>query len=80
MCVAIPARIVSITTGLMPMAQVEINGETQQCCLAYHPEAEVGDHVLVQRGFAIELLDAEAAASSLAAFQALGVLPGDAHA
>jgi hydrogenase expression/formation protein HypC len=74
MCVAIPARIIEIVPGVLPMARVELAGEPLDCCLAYVPDAAVGDHVLVQNGFAVELLDADAAAASLAAFTSLGVL------
>lgn len=43
------------------------------CCLAYLPDAAAGDYVLVQRGFAVELLDAEAAQESFAAFASIGM-------
>lgn len=80
MCVAIPARIMEITDGALPTARVDLAGRLEQCCLAYVPSAVVGDHVLVQNGFAVELLDPEAAALSLAAFVELGLLspPGSA--
>ncbi len=74
MCVGIPARITRITDGVMPMATIDLAGQTQECCLAYLPEAAIGDHVLVQNGFAIQLLDAESAAESLAAFEELGIV------
>ena len=74
MCVGIPARIVEIAGGALPMARIDLAGRLEQCCLAYVPEAAVGDHVLVQNGFAVELLDPEAAAQSLAAFVELGVI------
>lgn len=73
MCIAIPGLIVAIDTGALPMARIDINGRLQDCCVAYVPEAEVGDYVLVQNGFAIEAMDAGAAAQSLAAFEELGV-------
>jgi len=44
-----------------------------ECNLAYFPEARVGDYVLVQHGFAMQVLDAASAAESLAAFAELGV-------
>jgi hydrogenase expression/formation protein HypC len=71
MCVAIPARITEITEGVpgVPrMARVDRAGRPDQCCLSFLPEAKVGEYVLVQSGFAVELLDAETAAESLAAF------------
>jgi hydrogenase expression/formation protein HypC len=74
MCVAVPAAIVELLPGPMPMARLEDGVRPPTCCLAYVPEARVGDYVLVQNGFAVELLDAEAAAASLAAFAELGLL------
>ena len=76
MCVGFPLRIVAITPGELPMATLDAGGRSASCCLAYVPEARVGDYVLVQGGFAAVLLDAEAAAESLAAFAELdAVLP-----
>ena len=77
MCVAVPAKITSIDPGVMPMARIAQGGRELSCCLAYVPEAAVGDFVLVQHGFAVELLDAESAAESLAAFASLGALDPD---
>jgi len=76
MCVAVPSPIVEITPGPLPMARVRHGGRLLDCCLAYVPEAQVGDYVLVQNGFAVELLDATAAAESLAAFAELGIDTG----
>ena len=74
MCVSIPVQITEITPGALPMARVEVAGCAQDCCLAYVPAAQVGDYVLIQNGFAIDLLDPASAAESLAAFAALGVI------
>jgi hydrogenase expression/formation protein HypC len=76
MCLAVPARIVAVDGGAIPMGRIDVAGvRTQECCLAYVPAARVGDYVVVQNGFAVEVLDPQAAAESLAAFDALGVLP-----
>jgi hydrogenase expression/formation protein HypC len=74
MCVGIPAKIVAITPGILPMARVLLNGEELDCQLAYFPEAEIGDYVLIQNGFVMDVLDPQAAADSLAAFAELGVI------
>lgn len=74
MCVGIPAKIVEITPGILPMARVLLNGEELDCQLAYFPEAEIGDYVLIQNGFVMDVLDPQAAADSLAAFAELGVI------
>jgi hydrogenase expression/formation protein HypC len=71
MCLAVPAKIREITGGVLPMARLDQAGREIDCCLAYLPEAAVGDYVLIQNGFAVTLLDAESADESLAAFAAL---------
>jgi hydrogenase expression/formation protein HypC len=74
-CIAVPGRIVTIVDGPgLPAAVVDVAGVTRECCLAYVPEAAVGDYVTVHGGFAIGLLDEQAALESLALFQQLGVL------
>lgn len=74
MCVGIPAKIIAITPGVLPMARVLLNGEELDCQLAYFPEAQIGDYVLLQNGFVMDVLDPQAAADSLAAFAELGVI------
>ncbi|MCL2481950.1 MAG: HypC/HybG/HupF family hydrogenase formation chaperone [Propionibacteriaceae bacterium] len=76
MCIAFPVEILDITPGLMPMGHVAHAGERVSCCLAYVPEARVGDYVIVQNGFAMDVLDPQSVAESLAAFDELaGHLP-----
>ena len=71
MCIAVPVRITELGAGPMPIGQVDHCGTQIPCCLAYVPEARVGDYVVVQNGFAINLLDPMSAAESLAAFAEL---------
>ena len=73
MCIAVPCPIVEIVDGALPMARVRHGGTLVDCCLAYVPEARLGDYVLTQNGFAVQVLDAAAAAQSLAAFAELGL-------
>ncbi len=80
MCVGVPTQLISITPGLLPMGKVVLNGEEMDCRLAYFPDAQVGDYVLVQNGFVMDVLDAQSAAESLAAFASLGMLPSAAAA
>lgn len=75
MCIGVPAQVRSLTDGVMPMARLSMSGAELDVCIAYLPDAEVGDWVLVQNGFAVALLDEESAAESLAAFAELGALP-----
>jgi hydrogenase expression/formation protein HypC len=48
------------------MGTVESAGTRLPCCFAYVPQAQVGDYVIMQNGFAIEVLDPASAAESLA--------------
>ena len=68
MCTAVPVKIIDIGAGAMPMGHVDHGGRVVSCCFAYVPEAQVGDYVVIQNGFAIDLLDEESATASLAAF------------
>ena len=72
MCIAVPARILTITPGAVAMGVVDHAGREVACCLAYVPDAVVGDYVVVNNGFAVEALDPQSAAESLAAFAELG--------
>lgn len=74
MCLAIPARIVSIGDDPMRTAELDLEGRQRTCSLAYLPEATVGDWVLVQNGFAITAVDDQTAAESRALFAELGLV------
>lgn len=59
MCLAIPARVISV--GEFGMAEVDILGVTRKISLDLVPEAVAEDHVLVHAGFAIQVVsEAEA--------------------
>jgi hydrogenase expression/formation protein HypC len=64
--------VVEVTQEALPMARVDFGGVMRRVCLAYVPEAQVGDYVLVHVGFAISRVDEEAARETLAALEALG--------
>ena len=68
MCIAVPVKILDIESGPMPMGHVDHAGRMVSCCFAYVPEAKVGDYVVIQNGFAVDLLDEASAAASLAIF------------
>lgn len=59
MCLAIPGKIESITDKgpLDRTGQVNFGGILKEANLAFAPEAEVGDYVIVHVGFAIKQLD-----------------------
>ena len=63
MCLAIPGKLLS-TEGDDPLTRtgkVSFGGVVKNVNLAYLPEAEVGDYVVVHVGFAISKLDEEEA-------------------
>ena len=55
----------STTTGPLRMARVDFGGVRKEACLAYVPEVELGDYVIVHVGFAISRLDEEEAQKTL---------------
>jgi hydrogenase expression/formation protein HypC len=62
-CLAVPGKIVS-TSGDDPftrIAKVSFGGIVKDVNLAYVPEAQVGDYVIVHVGFAISRLDEQEA-------------------
>jgi hydrogenase expression/formation protein HypC len=63
MCLAVPGKIVEIyeKNGLQ-MGKIDFGaGVMRETCLAYVPEAQLGDYTIVHVGFALNLLsEAEA--------------------
>jgi hydrogenase expression/formation protein HypC len=58
MCLGIPGKLTEIhQENDLPMGKVEFGGIVKDICLAYTPEAQVGDYVLVHVGFAISRID-----------------------
>jgi len=59
MCLAVPGKLLEVDdppAGL-PMGVVSFGGIRKQICLAYVPEARVGDYVLAHVGFALNVID-----------------------
>ena len=67
MCLGIPGKIISIEDNPLGirMGKVSFSGIVKEVCLAYTPEAQVGDYVIVHVGFAISRLDEEEAQQTL---------------
>jgi hydrogenase expression/formation protein HypC len=75
MCLAVPGRVVSITEqDGTTMADVDFGGLRKEVCLAYIPDVQVGEYVIVHVGFAIQRLDEQSAQETLANFEKLGIL------
>jgi hydrogenase expression/formation protein HypC len=71
MCLAIPAKIISISENndsLQRMARVDFSGVIKDISLAYLPDAKVNDYVIVHAGLALSILDEDEAQITLAAF------------
>jgi hydrogenase expression/formation protein HypC len=54
MCLAVPARIISISENI---AVVESLGVSKEIDITLVPEVKTGDYVIVHAGFAIQLID-----------------------
>ena len=72
MCLGIPGQITTRfeDNGVL-MGKVDFGGTGRTICLAYLPEAEIGDYVIVHAGFAISQLDEAEAQRTLALLQEL---------
>jgi len=59
MCLGVPGKVVAVeVTDLgLTMGTVSFGGIRKEVCLAYVPEARVGDYVIVHVGFAIHKID-----------------------
>lgn len=64
MCLAVPARVVSLDAPLS--ATVDLSGVTKTIALDLVPETRVGEYVIVHVGFAIQRLDEAEARRTLA--------------
>ena len=63
MCLGVPGKVIAIEPDPlgMTMGKVSFAGVTKQVCLAYVPEVQVGDYVVVHVGFAISIVDEQEA-------------------
>lgn len=71
MCLAVPGKIISISGDdpLMKSGKVSFGGVIKEVSLAYVPDVQVGDYVIVHVGFALSKVDEEAAEQTLADLQ-----------
>ncbi len=66
MCLGIPGKITEIyEKDSLKMAKIDFGGVVKEACLAYTPEAKVGEYALIHVGFAISLMDEEEARETL---------------
>ncbi len=70
MCLAVPGKIISINNNdpLLKSAKVSFGGILKEVSLAYLPEAEIGNYVIVHVGFALSIVDEDEAQKTLQYF------------
>lgn len=59
MCLGVPGQVIEITpnaTGML-MGKANFGGIVKEICLAYVPEAKLGDYIIVHAGFALNIID-----------------------
>ena len=76
MCLGVPGRVTKVEPNAlgMTMGTVDFAGVTKQVCLAYVPEAQVGDYVIVHVGFAISRVDEREALEVFETLRRMGEL------
>ncbi len=59
MCLAIPGKVLSISGNdpLTRMGKIDFSGVVKEVSLAYVPEVQIGDYVIVHVGFALSKVD-----------------------
>jgi hydrogenase expression/formation protein HypC len=74
MCLGVPGQVVRVDENPLgvTMGQVDFGGITKEVCLAYVPDVQVGEFVLVHVGFAISKMDEEEAQETLRVLEQLG--------
>lgn len=71
MCLAVPGEVAAIDHSVPenPLGRVNFGGVMREVCLAYVPDVQVGDYVIVHAGFAISVLDQAEALETIRLFQ-----------
>ena len=83
MCLAVPGKIVSICdrpdatedATLWRTGKVSFGGVIKEVSLAYVPEAQVNDYVIVHVGFALSIVDQAEAEETLSYLSHLEAIP-----
>jgi hydrogenase expression/formation protein HypC len=76
MCLGVPGKVIAIEPNPlgMTMGKVSFAGVIKSVCLAYVPEIQVGDYVVVHVGFAISKVDEQEATKVFAYLREMGDL------
>ena len=70
MCLASPARVVELRAG--DQAVIDLGGVRKDISLALVEDVALGDYVIVHVGYALQKVDREEAARTLALFAGAG--------
>ena len=75
MCLGVPGRIQEIDDrAALRTGTVDFGGTRREVCLAYVPDARVGEHVIVHVGFALCVIDEAEAARTWAMLEEIAGL------
>ncbi len=76
MCLGVPGKIISIEPNPLglTMGKVNFGGVTKEVCLAYVPDAQVDDYVIVHAGFALNKINEAEAQEVFALLRAMNEL------
>jgi len=67
MCLAVPGKITEIyQANDLLMGKIDFGGVVREACLAYVPEAKIGDYTIIHVGFALNLIDEKEALETIA--------------
>ena len=80
MCLSIPGKLVSITTGVdetFKKGKVSFEGIIREVNLSMVPEAKIDDYVLVHVGVAISVVDEEEAKKTFEYLKIIGEVNED---
>lgn len=73
MCLGIPGKIIEkYETNGLQMGKIDFGGAVREVCLAYAPEAQVGDYAIVHVGFVLNLISQAEAQETLNLLRAIG--------
>jgi hydrogenase expression/formation protein HypC len=78
MCLGVPGKVLRVDPSEigMTMGQVSFGGIVKDVCLAYTPDVQPGEYVLVHVGFAISKLDEQHALDVFETLKEMGELEG----
>ncbi len=76
MCLGVPGKVLSVEPNPlgMTMGQVAFGGIRKEVCLAYVPDVQVGEYVIVHVGFALHKIDADEARAVFKVLEEMGEL------